>query len=752
LRSVLVDRSTVDPDCKWEIAQMDAAAAVPGLADHPDYEIKKELGRGGMGVGYLAQNKLMGRDEVLKVVGKHLIERQGVLDRFSREIRSAARLNHPNIVHAYSAFRCGDSLILAMEYVEGLDLARVVRTKGALPVANACSYVHQAALGLQRAHEHGMVHRDIKPGNLMLARKSDRAIVKVLDFGLAKATREDQIDGGLTHDGQMLGTPDFIAPEQIRDAQSADIRADVYSLGCTLFYLLTAGPPFKGTSLYDILQAHFSMDAKPLNVARPEVPAELAALVAKMMAKEPERRFQTPKEVAQALVPFFKKGETSLKNTGTALPQFGGTPSAPRAGDGAALAAPPASPDFAAIRTGPADAGETKPLQAAGAAKASSRRPPWLWPAAASGILLLGLVAVSGMVTTKTPKAVVEPVDIPGDAKVIIDGKEDPITRPGRIGPEAAVPSPRSDATPTRQAPAAPQATTTEPQPRRPSSVDTTARVMDVPEKKPEPIAERPAGAIDQEPLASRTGQPAGEVPSVKEATTPALAAFAPGSPEDGLAARGLTLLGSVAVVAEERRALDTYRQIRPLIDELSQAYGLYAQAFQNAELLAEMVQSRLELAAQIDALGKNLRGMPNGPRATSLQRQEYQTAQAYHDNLTQQRTQTVQTIERLEGHQVSPERKQELTSNFVTKKTAFLKAEPEFTKLFEKARQEYARLRSDKDVKELLEKIRMSTKTATRLGPSKQLDTAMNMVRRVKRECSSDMSVPKKKRQGTRH
>ena len=197
-----------------------ASTLPPGLADHPDYEILRELGRGGMGVVYLAQNTLMGRHEVLKVVSGHLVNRRGVLDRFLREIRTAAKLHHPNIVTAYSALRLGESLVLAMEYVEGLDLARLVKAKGPLPVANACNFVHQAALGLQHAHEHGMVHRDIKPGNLMLARQGNRAVVKVLDFGLAKVTREGPVDGGLTHEGQMLGTPDYIAPEQIRDAQS----------------------------------------------------------------------------------------------------------------------------------------------------------------------------------------------------------------------------------------------------------------------------------------------------------------------------------------------------------------------------------------------------------------------------------------------------------------------------------------------------------------------------------------------------
>ena len=128
-----------------------AGTLPPGLADHPDYEITRELGRGGMGVVYLARNRLMGRMEVLKVVGSHLIDRGDAIDRFLAEIRHAARLHHPNIVTAYSALRIGESLVLAMEYVEGLDLARLVKARGPLPIAHACNYVHQAALGLQHA-------------------------------------------------------------------------------------------------------------------------------------------------------------------------------------------------------------------------------------------------------------------------------------------------------------------------------------------------------------------------------------------------------------------------------------------------------------------------------------------------------------------------------------------------------------------------------------------------------------------------
>jgi serine/threonine protein kinase len=294
----------------WNVAVPPAPADTlpPELVDHADYEVVRELGRGGMGVVYLVKNRLMGRLEVLKIIGRHLVERPGVVDRFLREIRSAAKLQHPNIVTAYTAMRLGEGLALAMEYVDGFDLAKMVKTKGALPIAHASYFIQQAALGLQHAHERGMVHRDVKPANLILARDGKKAIVKVLDFGLAKVTSEGQSDSNLTREGQMLGTPDYIAPEQIRNAQSADIRADIYSLGCTFYYLLSGGPPFRGDHLWDVYQAHFSMDAGPLNLVRPEVPVELAAVVAKMMAKEPGQRFQTPGQVALALTPFLKMG------------------------------------------------------------------------------------------------------------------------------------------------------------------------------------------------------------------------------------------------------------------------------------------------------------------------------------------------------------------------------------------------------------------------------------------------------------
>ncbi len=405
----------------------------PGLADHPDYEIKRELGRGAMGVVYLAHNTLLGRDEVLKVMGRQIMESPGVLDRFLREIRAIARLRHPNIVTAFHATRLGESIVFAMEYVEGRDLYRIVKAKGPFPVDYACNFVYQAALGLQHAHEEGLVHRDIKPGNLMFSRKGGKATVKVLDFGLTKATREETVDTSLTSHGQALGTPDYIAPEQILDSSRADIRSDIYSLGGTLYFLLSGRPPFVANSLYDLYQAHISQDANPLNFLRPEVPAELAALVAKMMAKDPARRFQTPGEVAQALVPFFKKGDGGSVGTRLAVSQTGPlevkrtaadtssapTPSAPSL---APAPSPLVKPPNAMARVEPQwesliEIPETEPLRKL--AEPPRRRPPWMWPAivAASvfGLINLGILIYATMddqgrvrIVVDDPKAIVQ--------------------------------------------------------------------------------------------------------------------------------------------------------------------------------------------------------------------------------------------------------------------------------------------------------------------------------------------------------
>ncbi len=440
------------------------------LANHTDYEIVRELGVGGMGVVYLAYNRLMARHEVLKVIGQHIVEQPGVLDRFLREIRAVARLRHPNVVSAYSAFRCGTSLVFAMEYVEGLDLRRMVKAKGPMPIGHACFFVHQAALGLQHAHEEGMVHRDIKPANLMLSRHKNRPVIKVLDFGLSKAASEQNgseltigipslpMDFGehLTSTGAMLGTPDFVAPEQIVDSQRADIRADIYSLGCTLYYLLSGHPPYPGRNLQELLRAHCSLDARPLVAVRAEVPAELSMLVARMMAREPAGRFREPAEIAIALTPFFKKAGVTVVGSKRDASQMG----QPAAGGPANATRPSPTleglidysetdPLFDLILdTTPPEAGPDL-LERGTTAVANRRRPrPREWWAAAV-VLLLGLFGVwwAGILTTQNGVIALE--NVPANAVVEIDG--DRLRRSGTgaepIKIELGRPSPSSPTT-----------------------------------------------------------------------------------------------------------------------------------------------------------------------------------------------------------------------------------------------------------------------------------------------------------------
>jgi serine/threonine-protein kinase len=235
----------------------------------------KRLGSGGMGSVYLAEHRLMDRPVALKVIRRDLLGDEAAVERFRREVRAAARLAwHPNIVAAYDAEQAGDAHFLVMEFIDGVTLARLVQSRGPLSCGLACAAVKQAAEGLEYAHRRGMVHRDIKPQNLMRAPDGQ---VKILDFGLARFASESLPDVGpatergtgsgaeatardrvapLTATDMLLGTADYIAPEQASDPRSADIRADIYSLGCTLYYLLAGHPPFPGGNLFEKLKAH----------------------------------------------------------------------------------------------------------------------------------------------------------------------------------------------------------------------------------------------------------------------------------------------------------------------------------------------------------------------------------------------------------------------------------------------------------------------------------------------------------------
>jgi serine/threonine protein kinase len=389
-----------------------------------------------MGVVYLARNKLLDRLEVLKVVHKALLDRGGAVERFLREIRSAAKLNHANVVAAYSAVQSGELLAFGMEYVEGEDLAKVVQTQGPLPVAQACSYVQQAALGLQHAFEKKMVHRDIKPQNLIRAREGNTHIVKVLDFGLAKVARAQNEDPNLTDDGAMLGTPAFVAPEQTLDAANADIRADIYSLGCTLYYLLTGAPPFEGRSCYEVLQAHQSMEARPLSLIRPEVPEELAAVVRKMMAKDPAQRYQTPMALVQALAAFAEERAEGrgMRDERKPEPVLASSLIPHPSSLSSSLVPHPSSLSPVAGDTLPESSRKT--VEPPTSPPAGEGRPPvgkpspvrkWLIGAGiAGGVLLIGLLVLlaSGVFRVKTPEGtLVVNVNVP-NPDVYVDGRK----------------------------------------------------------------------------------------------------------------------------------------------------------------------------------------------------------------------------------------------------------------------------------------------------------------------------------------
>ncbi|MFO0809842.1 MAG: protein kinase [Gemmataceae bacterium] len=266
------------------------------------YRVLERIGIGGMGQVYLCEHERMRRRVAVKVLPSAALNEPGTLERFEREARLAAALDHPNIVRAYDLDQEGRMHFLVMEYIDGPTLHDLVRVNGQLPVARAVHYVREAAIGLQHAFEAGLVHRDIKPANILVDRSG---VVKLLDLGLARL-KNDEIDQ-LTRqydDNNVLGTADFVAPEQTRDSHNVDIRADIYGLGATLYFCLAGQPPFADGTPAQKLIWHQSRVPESVRKLRPDLPLGLVAVVEKMMAKQPERRFQTPAEVAHALAPW----------------------------------------------------------------------------------------------------------------------------------------------------------------------------------------------------------------------------------------------------------------------------------------------------------------------------------------------------------------------------------------------------------------------------------------------------------------
>ncbi len=283
------------------------------------YEVVAHIATGGMGDVYRARDSEIGREVALKVINRKMAKRPDAMERFHVEARNAAQLRHENIVTVYEVGEFKNLTYLAMEFVDGVDLADHIDKNGPLDVEEARQITFQAARALHHAFKRGIVHRDIKPSNFLLTRKGGKLTVKMTDFGLSRQVDDDE-QFRVTREGFTVGTVDYIAPEQARDSRAADVRSDIYSLGCTLYHMLTGQPPFNEGSLAERILKH--LEAEPVDVRehREEIPAELARVVRRMLAKNPDDRYQTPRELLQAL----SQAEVKLADTApiTRPPEF----------------------------------------------------------------------------------------------------------------------------------------------------------------------------------------------------------------------------------------------------------------------------------------------------------------------------------------------------------------------------------------------------------------------------------------------
>ncbi len=267
----------------------------PNALVFDQYVFVDQLGKGGMGAVFKARHKATGRLAAIKVMNAEANKDEKSVKRFQREVEAAGKLEHPNIVHAIDSGEHNGQHYLVMDFVEGADLASIVRDKGALPVKRAVNCVLQAAKGLQFAHEQGVIHRDIKPANLLLDKQG---VVRLLDMGLV---RFEGVNDGLTGTQQVMGTVDYMAPEQVTNTKLADARCDIYSLGVTLWILLTGKKLYETKNMVDRVMMHREAPIPSLAEHCPDAPASLDEVLHKMLAKKPDDRFQTMAEVVVAL-------------------------------------------------------------------------------------------------------------------------------------------------------------------------------------------------------------------------------------------------------------------------------------------------------------------------------------------------------------------------------------------------------------------------------------------------------------------
>ncbi|RUL88201.1 serine/threonine-protein kinase [Tautonia sociabilis] len=286
------------------------------------YIILEKLGSGSMGRVYMAKHRMMGRVSALKIIAPEISNNERVVARFQREMRMVGKLDHPNVVRAFDADKDRGILYIAMEYVRGDSLGQRLKTRGVIPPKELVDYAAQAALGLQHAHERGIIHRDIKPSNLLLG---DDGTIKVLDLGLATLMEADEHASFATADGVAVGTIDYMSPEQAC-GREVDPRSDLFSLGCTVYHLLTGRLPFPGNSPVERLGARISGKYAPVSGVKPDVPPKLLEVMDRLLANRPSDRYQTAAEAAEALRSIFAPAPSRL--AGPQAPD--GAPAVPR--------------------------------------------------------------------------------------------------------------------------------------------------------------------------------------------------------------------------------------------------------------------------------------------------------------------------------------------------------------------------------------------------------------------------------------
>jgi eukaryotic-like serine/threonine-protein kinase len=332
------------------------------------YRVLDRIASGGMGSVYLCEHKFMRRRAAVKVLPTAKANDASTLERFYREARAVAALDHVNVVRAYDIDQDDNLHFLVMEYVDGTSLQDIVRKSGPLDPIRAAHYIGQAAQGLRHAHEvAGIVHRDIKPSNLIVDRTGT---VKILDMGLARFFHDEEDLLTKKYDENVLGTADYLAPEQVLDSHGVDIRADVYSLGATFYFCLTGRAPFQEGTVAQKLIWHQTRQPKPVRTVRSDVPPELVAILEKMMAKDPAERFQTPADVIRALAPWTQTSITPPADS--EMPRLGG--------DAGAGPAPSSG-----LKTPPPKPGKPQPGKAASRPAAPSSESPPPSPAPARG-------------------------------------------------------------------------------------------------------------------------------------------------------------------------------------------------------------------------------------------------------------------------------------------------------------------------------------------------------------------------------